>query len=108
MLLGTGDCQFEDIIIGEAVVLYNPMEYIGRVNDKIIICESPTPDIYLLIHQAKLVITEKGGLVCHVAVLANELGKPCVVGVNDITKKIHTGQMIKVVGHDRKGEIYAY
>lgn len=56
--------------------------------------------------KSKALISEIGGVVCHAAVVARELGVPCVVAVPNITKILKDGQIIKVDGG--KGIIYEY
>ena len=51
----------------------------------------------LFVNAAGLV-TEVGGLMTHGSVIAREYGIPAVVGVIDATKKIKSGQMIRVHG----------
>lgn len=43
-------------------------------------------------------VTEVGGLMTHGAVAAREYGIPAVVGVENATRQIHDGQMIRVDG----------
>lgn len=43
-------------------------------------------------------VTEVGGLMTHGAVVAREYGIPAVAGVDDATRKIVDGQMIRVDG----------
>ncbi|MGV8905400.1 MAG: phosphoenolpyruvate synthase [Acetobacterium sp.] len=52
----------------------------------------------LFINAAGLVM-EIGGLLTHGTVVAREYGIPAVVGVTDVTKKIKTGQKIRVDGN---------
>jgi len=52
----------------------------------------------LFINAAGLVM-EIGGLLTHGTVVAREYGIPAVVGVADVTKKIKTGQRIRVDGN---------
>jgi len=41
-------------------------------------------------------VTDKGGLVCHAAILAREFNLPCVVGCKDATKTIQDGERIRL------------
>jgi pyruvate,water dikinase len=58
----------------------------------------------LFINASGLVM-EVGGLMTHGSVIAREYGIPAVVAVIDATKKIHTGQRIRVNGSDGYVEI---
>ncbi|MBE6029648.1 MAG: hypothetical protein E7226_05835 [Clostridiales bacterium] len=49
---------------------------------------------------AAAVVTEIGGALTHGAVVAREYGIPGVVGVTDATKRIRSGQRVRVDGTD--------
>lgn len=55
----------------------------------------------------KGLVTEVGGLMTHGAVIAREYGLPAVVGVEQATKLIKDGQLIRVNGTDGHIEILA-
>lgn len=57
-----------------------------------------TPDWLLDIKRAVALVSERGGMTCHAAILARELGIPAVVGANDVTQLIHTGDMVLING----------
>ena len=38
------------------------------------------PEVYELILAARAVVMPSGGLLCHAAIIARELGRPCIVG----------------------------
>jgi phosphohistidine swiveling domain-containing protein len=54
---------------------------------------------------AAAAVVEVGGLLSHGAVVARELGVPCVVDVRDATRRIRTGDRIRVDGG--RGEVTA-
>lgn len=58
-----------------------------------------------LFNSAKAVITEVGGMMTHGSVIAREYGIPAVVGVNEITKLIKSGDKIRVNGSEGYVEI---
>lgn len=41
---------------------------------------------------------EVGGLMCHAAVVARELGVPAVFGIRDATRALSDGEMVAVDG----------
>ena len=51
-----------------------------------------------LLASAAGAIAEMGGLLSHGAVVARELGVPCVVDVRDATRRIQPGQVVRVNG----------
>ena len=74
------------------------------VAQKVLIVKSVTPDWLPLIKQVAAIVAEQGGMTCHAAIIARELGIPAVVGVKNATQIIQTGQSILVDGE--RGEIY--
>ena len=41
-------------------------------------------------------VAEEGGVICHAAILARELGLPCIVGAKNATRALKDGQKVKV------------
>jgi phosphoenolpyruvate synthase/pyruvate phosphate dikinase len=44
------------------------------------------------------IVTDRGGQLCHAAIVAREYGIPCVVGTREATKIIEDGMRVKVDG----------
>ncbi|MFA5380254.1 MAG: PEP-utilizing enzyme [Dehalococcoidia bacterium] len=42
------------------------------------------------------IVTDQGGMNCHAAIIARERGIPCIAGTGNATKKIQTGDLIKL------------
>jgi len=55
--------------------------------------------------RAVAIITDEGGMTCHAAIVARELGIPCIVGTKTATKEILEGQVVTIDG--KKGLVYA-
>jgi len=45
---------------------------------------------------AKAIVTDEGGLSCHAAIVARELGVPCIVGTKIATKVFKDGDLVEV------------
>jgi phosphohistidine swiveling domain-containing protein len=58
-------------------------------------------------HMRKIqaLVTEEGGIACHAAIIARELGLPCIVGTEVATKVIKDGDLIRVNGETGEVEI---
>jgi pyruvate,water dikinase len=72
---------------------------------EILVAPHTDPGWTPLFLSAKALVTEVGGLMTHGSVVAREYGIPAVVGVDDATKKIKDGQMIRVDGNQGFVEI---
>lgn len=72
---------------------------------QIIVVQSITPDWLPLLKKAAGVVAEQGGLTCHAAILARELGIPAVVGATGATQLLVSGHTFLIDGD--RGEVYA-
>jgi pyruvate,water dikinase len=66
--------------------------------DAILVTEKTTPTMTPLLITAAGIVTDQGGLVSHAAVVARELGIPCVVGCEEATALIRPGVALRVDG----------
>jgi pyruvate,water dikinase len=64
----------------------------------IVVATEISPDWLPLLKTAKGIISEQGGLTCHAAVLARELGLPAIVGVANATQRFQTGDALYIDG----------
>ena len=70
------------IVEGEAYVVTDVQQASG-VNEKILVTKMTDPGWVFLLAQAKGVISEKGSLLSHTAIISRELGIPAVVGIDN-------------------------
>lgn len=89
---------------GEALVITDVNDT-GDVKDKILITKMTDPGWVFLLTQAKGVISEKGSLLSHTAIISREIGIPSIVGVKDLMDTVRTGDLIRMNGDKGKIEI---
>lgn len=108
------DIEFEEIVADEAVtefkgqitcagkvtgivkVLFERSQ-MGKVqNGDIVVAPMTTPDFMTAISLASAIITDEGGITCHAAIVARELGKPCIIGTKIATQVLKDGDMVEV------------
>lgn len=65
---------------------------------EVIITPTTSPDFILGMKRAAAIVTDQGGLTSHAAILARELGRPCVVGTGAATSTLRNGQFVTVNG----------
>ena len=85
------------------VVIVNSAEDQKDTQDKIIVTRSTDPGWVFMLSTAKGVISERGSLLSHTAIISRELGVPAIVGVKNATKILKTGDIVTIDGHT--GEI---
>lgn len=84
-------------IEGEARVILSPRgSNIVFEDGDILIAFETTPDYVPLMKRAGAIVTEHGGITSHAAIVARELGKPCIIGVKNVTRLIKDGMTIRV------------
>ena len=62
------------------------------------------PDFVPFMKMASAIVTDKGGITSHAAIVSRELNIPCVVGTEIATQVMKTGQKYTV--DSRNGVIY--
>lgn len=70
----------------------------------ILVAEMTEPSMVIMMNKATAIVTDKGGLTSHPAIVSRELGIPCVVAAKTATQVLKDGMKIKVDGV--KGEVY--
>jgi len=75
---------------------------------EVLVADTTMPDWGTVMKSAAAVVTNRGGRTCHAAIVARELGIPAVVGCDDATTKLHTGDEITVsCAEGAVGRVYA-
>ena len=64
----------------------------------ILVASDITPDWLLDIKRAVALVSERGGMTSHAAIVARELGIPAVVGVSDVAQLFKTGDTLLING----------
>jgi len=90
------------IVTGEVLVIDDAKE-VKNAKNKILVTKMTDPGWVFLLTVAKGIITEKGSLLSHTAIISRELNIPSVVGVKNITNTLKTGDKITLNGNT--GEI---
>jgi len=100
--MGTGK---RDIGFGKAKIIFSPeeAEKLMQKGD-ILVTTMTNPDFVPYMRIASAIVTDKGGVTCHAAIVSRELGIPCVVGTENATKVMETGKEYTVDA--RNGVVY--
>ncbi len=62
----------------------------------ILVCDNTDVRYLSFMKKSAAIVTERGGVLSHAAIIARELKKPCVVGVKNLLRKIKQGDLIQV------------
>lgn len=96
MLRGASACSGK--VRGPARIVHSIEDFARVQHTDILVCDSPNPSWVSLYAIVTGLVTDKGGVLSHAAVLAREFGLPAVVGTQFATRFIRDGQWIEVDG----------
>jgi pyruvate,water dikinase len=86
------------VVEGLARVLKD-VNQIGEIRDgEILVCPVTAPSWAPVFGKIKAAVSDIGGSMSHAAIVAREYGMPAVVGTGEATKRIRTGQLVRVDG----------
>jgi pyruvate,water dikinase len=94
-LIGTGVSRGQ--VAGTVRVVLDPAEVDMEPGD-ILVARTTDPSWASVMYPAGALIVEIGGQLSHAAVVARELGIPCVMGIPDATRSLRDGDRVRVDG----------
>jgi pyruvate,water dikinase len=95
--------------IGQGNVRY--ISDVAHINEfqagEVLVADNTTPDWEPVMKIASAIVTNRGGRTCHAAIISRELGIPAVVGCDQATQVLATGEEVTVscAGGD-EGRVY--
>jgi len=95
-VLARGKSVGEKVANGKARIVPDVAHLPSFQPGEILIADTTTPDWEPVMKTASAIVTNRGGRTCHAAIVSRELGIPAVVGAEDATEKISTGQEVTV------------
>lgn len=91
-----GQVAFPGLAVGTVKVVLRPEETDKLEVGDILVSSMTSPDFLPLIKIAAAIVTDEGGVTSHAAILARELGRPCLVGTRLATKTFRDGDRVEV------------
>ncbi|WP_409332756.1 phosphoenolpyruvate synthase [Trujillonella humicola] len=83
---------------GRVRVLHSPGEGARLRTGEVLVAPMTNPDWMPTMRRAAAVVTDAGGVTCHAAIVARELGRPAVVGARTATTALAEGTEVTVDG----------
>ncbi|MFG1798059.1 phosphoenolpyruvate synthase [Nocardia sp. NPDC049149] len=90
---------------GAVRVLSSPAQGQSLRDGEVLVAPMTNPDWLPTLTRAAAVVTDSGGMTCHAAIVARELGVPCIVGARTATTTLTDGLVVTVDGS--AGEVRA-
>lgn len=111
-LLGTGAVVARGASVGSKIAsgkarVILDAKHIGEFKKgEVLVTDMTDPDWEPIMKIASAIVTDKGGRTSHAAIVSRELGIPAVVGTENITRKVKTGDMVTVDTSGSDGLVY--
>jgi phosphohistidine swiveling domain-containing protein len=96
VVTGTPVCP--GVVEGIARLVIDPEEDDGPDEGEILVCRTTDPSWASVLVVAAAMVIDIGGPISHGAIVARELGVPCVIGTGDGTQVIRDGDRVRVDG----------
>jgi pyruvate,water dikinase len=92
----TGSAGSSGVTEGKARVILRP-EQLGELEQgEILVAASTSPSWTPVFGRIAAAVLDSGGIMCHAAIVAREYGLPLVIGTGSATKRIKTGDRLRV------------
>lgn len=76
---------------------------IGSIEDRdkfskgdILVTHDGPAELTIFLKEASAIVTNQGGMISHVSIVARELKTPCIVGTKNATNVLHDGDLVEV------------
>jgi len=89
-------------INGVVRVVLDEKDFSKFKKGEILVTDETDASFLPLMKKAKAFITDEGGILCHAAIVAREMKKPCVVGTKIASRVLKNGDWLEI---DEKGEV---
>ena len=78
------------------IILDHKKDFSKMKEGDILVTDETDPTFLPLMFKAKAIITDRGGLLCHAAIVSRELKIPCIVGTEIATQILKDGDSVEV------------
>lgn len=95
-VLVTGRAVGTKVTSGKARVIAHSSDLAHFKPGEVLVSDTTSPDWGTVMKSAAAIVTNRGGRTCHAAIVARELGLPAVVGTDNATGAIRTGDVVTV------------
>ncbi|MFH1053982.1 MAG: PEP-utilizing enzyme [Candidatus Woesearchaeota archaeon] len=91
-----GNIAFKGRIKGKVKVVLEPKDISKVEKGDILVSVMTFPHFITAMEKASAFVTDEGGILCHAAIVAREMKKPCVIGTKVATTIFRDGDIVEV------------
>jgi phosphohistidine swiveling domain-containing protein len=96
LFLVSGKPACRGTALGSACIVLDNNDFQKVKSGSILVTPMTTPDFIEVANLISGLVTDRGGILCHAAILAREFNIPCIVGCHTATIAIKDGELIRV------------
>ena len=91
-----GMCAYPGKVRGKVKIIFDPNSAKDFQMGDILVTGMTRPEYIHLMEKASAIITDAGGLLCHAAIVAREMKKPCIIGTEKATKVLKDRDLVEM------------
>lgn len=91
-----GTIAYQGTARGIVRVVLDPHKVKEFNKGDILVTGMTRPEFLSVVEKSSAIVTDVGGMLCHAAIVARELKKPCIIGTKIATKVLKDGDLIEV------------
>ena len=76
--------------------MWQDEDLIGFETGDVLVIKNTTPDVQIILSRTAGIIVEINNLLCHAAIISRENGVPLILGQENVTSQLQTGDFIEV------------
>jgi phosphohistidine swiveling domain-containing protein len=86
-------------------VVLTDQDMLDMTPGEILVTTSTTPSLMLAVEKAAGIVTDEGGMLCHAAIVSREFDIPCVIGTDNATRRLRTGDTVEMSADEGRVKI---
>jgi phosphohistidine swiveling domain-containing protein len=90
---------------GQVRLVLTDQDMVDMIPGEILVTASTTPSLMLAVEKAAGIVTDEGGMLCHAAIVSREFDIPCVIGTDDATRRLRTGDTVDMSASEGRVKI---
>ena len=83
-------------IVGKVKIVFRDEDASKFEDGDVLVTTMTRPDWLPIMKKSSAYVTDAGGMLCHAAIVARELKKPCIIGTKIATKVLKDGDVVEV------------
>ena len=79
---------------GKVIRIESYQEFSKIKGGEVVITKNATPDFILILKKISCLVTDQGGVTCHIAIICRELSIPAIIATGNATTQLTEGMLV--------------